>query len=58
MADVAKKLLYVRPAAIQVDGPSLGLSYELREAAPAKYPFAGTRPMAHVFAPDGSVVEW
>jgi len=31
---------------------------ELTEAAFAKYPFAGTRPMVRVFAPDGSVVEW
>ncbi len=58
MADVAKKLLYVRPAAIQVDGPSLGLGFELREAALAKYPFAGTRTVARVFAQAGSVVEW
>ena len=35
-----------------------GLGFDLTEAALAKYPFAGTRPMARVFAPDGSVVEW
>ncbi|MDE3166928.1 MAG: galactonate dehydratase, partial [Acidobacteriota bacterium] len=35
-----------------------GLGFELSEAALARYPFAGTRPMARVFAPDGSVVEW
>ncbi len=35
-----------------------GLGFELTEAALAKYPFGGTRPMARVFAPDGSVVEW
>jgi galactonate dehydratase len=35
-----------------------GLGFDLSEAALAKYPFAGTRPMARVFAPDGSVVEW
>jgi len=35
-----------------------GLGFELTEASLAKYPFGGTRPMARVFAPDGSVVEW
>ena len=35
-----------------------GLGFDLTEAALAKYPFGGTRPMARVFAPDGSVVEW
>ena len=35
-----------------------GLGFDLTEAALAKYPFAGTRPMARVFAPEGSVVEW
>jgi galactonate dehydratase len=35
-----------------------GLGFELNEAALAKYPFAGTKPMARVFHPDGSVAEW
>ena len=35
-----------------------GLGFELSEAALAKYPFGGTRPMARVFHPDGSVAEW
>lgn len=35
-----------------------GLGFELTEEALKKYPFAGSRPMARVFAPDGSVVEW
>ncbi|MBZ5582910.1 MAG: galactonate dehydratase [Acidobacteriia bacterium] len=35
-----------------------GLGFELSEAALAKYPFAGSRPMARVFHPDGSVAEW
>jgi len=35
-----------------------GLGFELSESALAKYPFAGTRPMARVFHPDGSVAEW
>ena len=35
-----------------------GLGFELTEAALAKYPFGGTRPMARVFDADGSVVEW
>ena len=35
-----------------------GLGFELSEAALAKSPFAGTRPMARVFHPDGSVAEW
>jgi galactonate dehydratase len=35
-----------------------GLGFDLTEEALAKYPFGGTRPMARVFAPDGSVVEW
>ena len=35
-----------------------GLGFELSEAALAKYPFGGTRPMARVFHADGSVAEW
>jgi galactonate dehydratase len=35
-----------------------GLGFELTEAALAKYPFRGTRPMARVFHADGSVAEW
>ena len=35
-----------------------GLGFEMNEAALAKYPFAGTRPMARVFHADGSVAEW
>lgn len=35
-----------------------GLGFELAEAALAKYYSGGSRPMARVFAPDGSVVEW
>lgn len=35
-----------------------GLGFELSEAALARYPFGGTRPMARVFHPDGSVAEW
>lgn len=35
-----------------------GLGFELNEAALAKYPFAGTKPMARVFHADGSVAEW
>jgi galactonate dehydratase len=35
-----------------------GLGFELTEAALAKYPFGGTRPMARVFHEDGSVAEW
>jgi galactonate dehydratase len=35
-----------------------GLGFDLTEAALAKYPFGGTRPMGRPFAPDGSVVEW
>lgn len=35
-----------------------GLGFELSEAALAKYPFGGTRPMARVFHEDGSVAEW
>lgn len=35
-----------------------GLGFELSETALAKYPFGGTRPMARVFHPDGSVAEW
>lgn len=35
-----------------------GLGFELTEQALAKYPFAGSRPMARVFHKDGSVAEW
>jgi galactonate dehydratase len=35
-----------------------GLGFELTEAALAKYPFGGSRPMARVFQTDGSVGEW
>jgi len=35
-----------------------GLGFDLTEEALAKYPFGGSRPMARVFAGDGSVVEW
>ena len=35
-----------------------GLGFDLTEEALAKYPFGGSRPMARVFAQDGSVVEW
>jgi galactonate dehydratase len=35
-----------------------GLGFELTEAALAKYPFGGTKPMARVFHEDGSVAEW
>jgi galactonate dehydratase len=35
-----------------------GLGFELSEDALKKYPFTGTRPMARVFHPDGSVAEW
>jgi galactonate dehydratase len=35
-----------------------GLGFEMNEAALAKYPFTGTRPMARVFHADGSVAEW
>jgi len=35
-----------------------GLGFELSEAALAKYPFGGPRPMARVFHDDGSVSEW
>ena len=35
-----------------------GLGFDLDEKAQAKYPFAGTRPMARVFHEDGSVAEW
>ena len=47
---------FVVPAVPLPEKPGLG--FDLTEAALAKYPFAGTRPMARVFAPDGSVVEW
>ncbi|HEY6185113.1 MAG TPA: galactonate dehydratase [Terriglobales bacterium] len=35
-----------------------GLGFDLDEKALAKYPFAGTRPMARAFHADGSVAEW
>jgi len=35
-----------------------GLGFDLTEEALSKYPFGGSRPMARVFAGDGSVVEW
>jgi galactonate dehydratase len=35
-----------------------GLGFEVSEAALAKYPFGGSRPMARVFQADGSVGEW
>ena len=35
-----------------------GLGFDLTEAALAKYPFGGSRPMARVFQTDGSVGEW
>lgn len=35
-----------------------GLGFELTEAALAKFPFGGSRPMARVFQTDGSVGEW
>jgi galactonate dehydratase len=35
-----------------------GLGFELNEASLAKYPFAGTKPMARAFHEDGSVAEW
>src|SRR5437763_1846517 len=35
-----------------------GLGFDLTEAALAKYPFGGTKPMARVFFQDGSVGEW
>ena len=51
------------PAMRMVDGrfplsQKPGLGFELTEASLAKYPFAGTRPMARVFHEDGSVAEW
>lgn len=51
------------PAMRMVDGrfplpDKPGLGFELTEASLAKYPFAGTRPMARVFHEDGSVAEW
>ena len=47
------------PAMRMVDGrfplpDKPGLGFDLTEEALAKYPFGGTRPMARVFAPDGS----
>jgi len=35
-----------------------GLGFDLSEDTLKKYPFGGTRPMARVFHPDGSVAEW
>jgi galactonate dehydratase len=35
-----------------------GLGFDLNEEALKKYPFAGTVPMARVFADDGSVCAW
>ena len=35
-----------------------GLGFELSEASLSKFPFGGSRPMARVFHPDGSVGEW
>jgi galactonate dehydratase len=35
-----------------------GLGFDLSEDALRKYPFGGTRPMARVFHPDGSVAAW
>ncbi|MFN3326209.1 MAG: galactonate dehydratase [Bryobacteraceae bacterium] len=35
-----------------------GLGFDLEEKALAKYKFQGTRPMARVFHPDGSVAAW
>jgi galactonate dehydratase len=35
-----------------------GLGFELTEAALAKYPLGGSRPMVGVFQQDGSVGEW
>ncbi len=35
-----------------------GLGFDLTEEALKQYPFGGTRPMARVFHPDGSVAEW
>lgn len=35
-----------------------GLGFELSEESLKKCPFGGTRPMARVFHPDGSVAEW
>jgi len=35
-----------------------GLGFDLSEEALKKYPFGGTRAMARVFHPDGSVAEW
>jgi galactonate dehydratase len=35
-----------------------GLGFELQEKDLAKYKFQGTKPMARVFHPDGSVAAW
>jgi galactonate dehydratase len=35
-----------------------GLGFDLTEDKLKKYPFGGTRPMARVFHPDGSVAAW
>lgn len=51
------------PAMRMVDGKfplpeRPGLGFELSEESLKKYPFAGTKPMARVFHPDGSVAAW
>jgi galactonate dehydratase len=51
------------PAMRMVDGrfplpDKPGLGFELREESLKEYPFRGTRPMARVFHPDGSVAAW
>jgi galactonate dehydratase len=51
------------PAMRMVDGrfplpTKPGLGFDLTEDALRKFPFRGTRPMARVFHPDGSVAAW
>jgi galactonate dehydratase len=51
------------PAMRMVDGrfplpEKPGLGFDLSEQSLKKYPFQGTRPMARVFHPDGSVAAW
>jgi L-alanine-DL-glutamate epimerase-like enolase superfamily enzyme len=51
------------PAMRMVDGrfplpEKPGLGFDLSEESLKKYPFQGTRPMARVFHPDGSVAAW
>jgi galactonate dehydratase len=51
------------PAMRMVDGrfplsTKPGLGFDLSEDKLKKYPFGGTRPMARVFHPDGSVAAW